>query len=335
MAKRKDIHRPSALVVADYAFIKYDYLPSGGDVLGDAMFLAEERARFNAHREKTGATYGENCSAGSCYVCGAAAVYTATFYHKPSNKYICTGLDCASNLDGGDPAAFKKNVKAGLEAAAGKKKAKAVLEAAGLGKAWELVEADALKRKTHAAAVKAYREANPEPELVEDKYGTLVMVGFPEHPVNSYEERTALDIISRLVKWGNISEKATNYLGVLLDKIERAPEIEAAKAAAKAVEKANEKPVPLVEGRVLVKGEVLTLRGEDGPYGHTTKMLVKCEGFKLWGTCPAALLDARVEKGDVVEFAASIKRSDRDEAFGFWSRPSKAKVVKEAEKEAA
>ena len=144
----------------------------------------------------------------------------------------------------------------------------------------------------------------------------------------SRDEYTALDIVSRLIKWGDISDKAQAFLATLLDRIERAPEIAAEKAAAKALEMTDAKPVPVVEGRVKVMGEVLTVKEQEGLYGIQTKMLVKSEaGFKLWGTVPAALV-GEVEKGSVVEFAAKIQRSDNDEFFGFFSRPSQAKVIK-------
>ena len=53
---RKDIHRPSALKVEDYHFIKFDYLPSGGDILGDASFLASGRGISGRIRRSTAAT---------------------------------------------------------------------------------------------------------------------------------------------------------------------------------------------------------------------------------------------------------------------------------------
>jgi hypothetical protein len=293
------------------------------------MFLAEGRAYFRAHMEKNGGHYAENKSAGNCYICGARCIYSATFWHKPSNEYIHCGLECSDKLECGDAASFKKNVKKALEANAGKRKAAAILGEAGLGKAWELYEADVAARKAFAVENKAWQEANPEPEYrsSDGGYG-IETVGAPKFKEYSREEVTALDIVSRLIKWGNISEKAQNYLGVLLDKIERAPEIAAEKAAAKALEMANAKPVPVVEGRVTVTGEVLSLKEQESMYGIVTKMLVKnADGWKVWGTVPAAIM-GEVERGSVVEFAAKVQKSDKDEFFGFFSRPSKAKVIK-------
>lgn len=291
---RKDIHRPAAIEPADYEFVAFDYLPSSPGDLGAAMFLAEQRKAKRAHMERTGGVYSGHEHGGLCHICGSVnAIYSASFYHAKSNRYIKTGLDCAQKLECAGIDAFKKNVKKAKEAAAGKRKAQAILQEKGLGKAWELYVGDTARDR----------------ELTRD-------------------ENTLFDIVSRLVKWGNISDKAAAFLGQLLDRIERAPEIAAEKAAAKALEMANAKPVPRSEGRVLVKGEVLSIKEQELMYGVQIRMLVKSEdGFKLFGSVPSAILD-KVERGSVVEFNASIKPSDDDKFFGFFSRPSKAKVIK-------
>jgi hypothetical protein len=291
---RKDIHRPAAIEPADYVFVAFDHLPGSSGDLGEALFMQEQRKYKRAHMARTGGKYSGHEHGGLCHVCGSVnAIYSATFYHEKSNSYIRTGLDCAQKLECAGIDAFKKNVKKAKEAAAGKRKAAAILAEAGLGKAWELYVGDTAR----------------------DRESTR-------------DENTLFDIVSRLVKWGNISDKALAFLATLLDRIERAPEIAAAKAAAKALELANAKPVPVVEGRVKVMGEVLSLKEQEGFYGIQLKMLVKTEGgFKLWGSVPSAIR-SEVERGSVVEFSAALQKSDNDEYFGFFSRPSKAKVIK-------
>ncbi|MBT1509345.1 hypothetical protein KIP88_02425 [Bradyrhizobium sp. SRL28] len=321
MAPRKDIHRPAAIEPADYVFVAFDYLPSDGDPLGAAMFLAEQRKYKRAHMEKSGGFYSQHEHGGLCHICGSVnAIYSASFYHAKSNSYIKAGLDCAQKLECEGIDAFRKNVKKAKEAAAGKRKAAAILAEAGLSKAWELYEADAAARKAHAAAYKEWREAgNSDDE--ED--------GAPKFKEYSRDELIVQDMVSKVVKYGNApSEKAQAFLKLLLDRIERAPEIAAEKAAAKALEMANAKPVPAVEGRMVVKGEVLSIREQEGFYGIQHKMLVKAaDGWKVWGSVPSSIL-GEVERGSVVEFNASLKQSDNDEYFGFFSRPSKAKVLK-------
>lgn len=57
-------------------------------------------------------------------------------------------------------------------------------------------------------------------------------------------------------------------------------------------------------------------------------MLVQHEtGYKLWGTVPSDLLSNGGLKGAAVEFTARVQRSDKDEKFGFFSRPTKARVL--------
>jgi len=329
MALRKDIHRPSALKVEDYHFIKFDYLPSGGDILGDASFLASGRAYFRSHMEKHGGHYAENKSAGNCYICGARCIYSATFWHKPSNEYIHCGLECSDKLECGDASSFKKNVKKALEANAGKRKAAAILEKAGVAKAWALWESEAAYRKAFAAEHKAWLEANADAEP--DYYGNVA--GAPKYNWGGKDEMIVLDMVSKVIKYGNApSDKALGFMKVLLDRIERAPEIAAEKAAAKAVELANSKPIPAVEGRVLIEGEVLSVKLKESFYGSVYKMLVKnADGWKVYGSAPAALIDAGLDKGDKVSFMAKVEASPDDPLFGFFSRPSKAKLVKKEE----
>jgi len=65
-------------------------------------------------------------------------------------------------------------------------------------------------------------------------------------------------------------------------------------------------------------------------YGLQYKMLVEVEtsegSFRVWGTIPGSILD-QVEKGCSVTLTATLKRSENDDSFGFFSRPAKATVV--------
>ena len=79
------------------------------------------------------------------------------------------------------------------------------------------------------------------------------------------------------------------------------------------------------EGRRTVTGTVLTIKCQETMYGTSVKMLVKCDGYKLWGTCPASL-DA--ERGDQVEMTATV--SAKEVGFGFFARPTKARVLADA-----
>jgi hypothetical protein len=56
-------------------------------------------------------------------------------------------------------------------------------------------------------------------------------------------------------------------------------------------------------------------------------MLVQDDrGFKVWGSVPSNLYDA---KGRSVSFSAAIQPSEDDDKFGFFKRPTKAKFNEE------
>lgn len=115
------------------------------------------------------------------------------------------------------------------------------------------------------------------------------------------------------------------------------------------------KPVP--EGRQEIVGEIISRRvdSERTRYGHDIdvyKILILCDGFKLWGNCPDDIIDAvfptyttaeRAEnsisndevfkdmpKGLMMKMRATLKRSQRDESFGFYSRPFKPELTNDA-----
>ena len=84
---RTDIHRPAALITEDYEYVlAYDQHPEEGD-----------RRALQAYLARTGRTFGENHSAGSCYHCGARARYVAVLLHKPTGDLIKVGEQCLDN----------------------------------------------------------------------------------------------------------------------------------------------------------------------------------------------------------------------------------------------
>jgi len=98
MTRRTDIHRPSAIVPADYDFIGFNYLPTDRDLSG--IFPAfNDRALIRAHMQRTGGTWSGHEHAGNCHICGAHCIYTATFHHRPTNVYIRCGLTCTDGLE--------------------------------------------------------------------------------------------------------------------------------------------------------------------------------------------------------------------------------------------
>ena len=75
----------------------------------------------------------------------------------------------------------------------------------------------------------------------------------------------------------------------------------------------------------MVTGAILSIRGQDSPWGFVNKMLVRDDsGFKVWVTCPA---QAEGQRGSKVTFTATIEPSRDDPKFGFGKRPAKLTVL--------
>lgn len=93
-------------------------------------------------------------------------------------------------------------------------------------------------------------------------------------------------------------------------------------------ERANEVRVPCPIGRVTIIGKVVSTDAKDTDYGTRYVMTVRDDrGFTVWGSQPSGLY---VNVGDRIEFTASVERSDRDECFGFYKRPTKASIIAES-----
>jgi hypothetical protein len=292
---RTDIHRPAAINPEDYEYVGIECLKI--EDLGDAEFAMRERERIQAHMARTGGTYSDHAHGGNCHVCGASAIYTVLFHHAATNTYIRTGGDCAEKLDLGNAEIFRSKLAAARDCAAaarelkaGKTKAKALLAEAGLETAWGIYAAGWQKDEGR-------------------------------------EEETVRDIVGKLVRYGDMSDKQAAFLASLVDRIGRRAEI----AAERAAEAEAAAPVPVTESRVKVRGKVLTKRAEDSCFGRyertVIKVLVKhADGYKLWGNLPDSLA-TEVAAGDEIEFDARVKRSDKDPKFGFFSRPTKARKL--------
>lgn len=288
--KRTDIYRPSAINPADFDYVAFDYIKIEG--MFDCARLTAERSVKAAHMAKTGGKYSQHEHGGSCHICGASALYTVTFWNRVTNEYIRTGHDCAQKMSFGmgDFDAFHRAVSDALEARAGKKKALVILENAGVGEAWGIYTGDRTAFK--------------------------------------YEEVTLSDIVSKLVKYGAVSDKSIDYLRILLNKIADRPRVDAQRAEEYAL--ANDAP----EGRVTVVGEVVSAKWQESHFGEQYKMLVKHgEGWKVWVTVPVAF--GQVNKGDFVTFVATLKRSKDDSKFAFGSRPTGKSIVPKPTRDAS
>jgi len=278
---RTDIHRPSAINPEDYKFVGCDYY---GPNHGDYVF--QDRVNIRQHLERTGGSYSDHEHGGSCHVCGAHAHYVAVYHHPETNKYIVTGEDCAAKIDNGEARAFRnvrKHISISRARNIKREKAKEILEKEGLIAAWDL-----------------YNNSNRE---------------------DKYEENTICNIVGNLIQYGSISDKASNFVKVLLSKIENRAEV----ARIAAEKKLNAKVIPFNRVRATIVGVVISKKQVDTPYGSAIKILVEhADGWKIWGSKPSGL---GIERGDKIEFDAKIEISKDDPKFGFFSRPTKARVL--------
>lgn len=84
---------------------------------------------------------------------------------------------------------------------------------------------------------------------------------------------------------------------------------------------------PVIEGRIVITGKILSVKERFSAYGSVLKITVKDDrGFKVWGTLPSAIAGQGC-KGRRVTFTATVKASDDDETFGLYSRPVKAELL--------
>lgn len=291
---RHDIHRPSLADPADYEYVGAFY-QGASEALHDAYrYDHAEIARWQRENPTVATFDGNHAQRGTCDHCGAAFHHGVLFLHVPTNELVSVGHVCASNT-------------IGLPSRAAK------------------ARKDAEERAKLNTKVDAYRAENP------DVYEFLV------DAVEGGQERFdfVLDVARKLRKYGELSERQTAAIRRIMEQRRRR----------QAERDANPEPTPeqpLGEGRYLIEGEIVSAKIQDGIYGPQTKMLVKLtDGNKVWGTCPASVEDAsyRMDRpGDSiydrltglhVRFTAQVTRSEKDEHFGFFKRPTGAAIVEE------
>ena len=128
---------------------------------------------------------------------------------------------------------------------------------------------------------------------------------------------------------GFVSHKSMGIAASIISAHQRATEKELERKR----ERAESAPVPVTDERITVTGQIIKVGFKEGwGYNDPARKVITVRddhGFKLWGTCPSAI--DRAEQGDRVTFTARVERSDRDETFGFFSRPTKPAIVEAEE----
>jgi hypothetical protein len=313
MTRRNDKHAPSTFDPA-----AYDY--QGTVYVGPS----EDGADYNdphawAQLRDFGFKGGNFDKKGTCDHCGARFSYGAVFQHT-DGKAICVGHTCAAR-------AFAYPSRA----------------------AYDLDQVKA--RVAGGRKVAKFCDAH--------KDGAALLEAF------KVDHHIIADMHRRLKRWGKLSDKQVAF--ALRLAAEASKTAEEKEAEAKRREEENTARPDVVDGRRTVTGKIVSTRVQEGHYGTQYKMLfVGDDGEKLWGSIPRALLDAmgkecgrlfdaaaeafeagdeaesdRLQdlarkmdqgyahtiKGARVEFAATVEASKDDPKFGFYKRPSKAKIL--------
>ena len=88
------------------------------------------------------------------------------------------------------------------------------------------------------------------------------------------------------------------------------------------------KDAPVItEGKYEFTGTVVSKKLHSGRFGDAWKMIIESSsGNKLWGSVPNKLVDT-INVGMKVKMIATVKLSDNDDHFGFYSRPSNVEVL--------
>lgn len=288
---RTDTHRPSVLDPAEYEQVgSFDAHHEDG---------YEEIAPGFEHHEYS----GDHAYTGRCGHCGQAIRYGVIFHHEPSDTLIAVGLTCAGTL--------------GLKSLS-EKEIKAKAEYHRILKAIERFKQERPENAEVAAYFEAREQAQAAYHEALGEWNEQGGIGSAPRPTVRHNDFLS-DVARKLRRYGSLSEAQVN--AVLKIKARNAEfdakrEAEAAKLAEVA---------PLAEGRYEITGEVVSTKWVDNDFGGTLKMLVKMEdGNKVYGSVPSAI---NVERGDKVTFTAKVERSDNDEHFGFFSRPTRAEVI--------
>jgi len=321
---RNDVHRPVEFNPEDYEYVGgFDNQPPPGSFVGETgdfevadgvVIQATNYANANycymrgLLEASATARYGDGYQ---CDHCGAHIRYVAVYRHKPTGDHIAVGETCADGRLPLDKATFDKLRKtASLD-----RKRQALKKAA----------RDRLAELDADIAVVLDRETDRE-TLSPPARETW------DHPIIS-------DIRQRLWMYGKVSDPQVSLVRRIMEQesAEQPPPIQ---------------EVPVPEGHYVIEGTVKAMKWQESQWGGQVKMLVEVEtptgNYRVWGTLPRTLSDLyeidsgprlanggfdvrRTPKGigRKVQFQATVERSGKDESFGFYSRPTQAKLIEE------
>jgi len=126
-----------------------------------------------------------------------------------------------------------------------------------------------------------------------------------------------------LARWGALTPKQT----AAIEKW-RTRSIEREQTREQETDRFGVRPA-LPEGHRAIEGLVISTKWKDTRYGPAYKMLIlEDDGNKVFGTVPANLPHSAEIVNERIFLVATVTRSDRDEHFGFFSRPTGAELLR-------
>lgn len=325
--KRTDKFRPSVIDPTKFTYVSMYYLGSSDEVWESLCGEMDDQFEVQAAHEAAhpGFTHAGHGWKGRCDCCGARHLFGAVFHTTESNTYISIGNTCAGKMNLGNPVAFKRFREQ--------------------VNTWKIHQERVAKARTYLATVNL--------TAMLDMYMDKANVS------REFPEVTLRDMCSKVIGWGNeLSEKQQAFAHKLLKQIADRPAL----LAAKELEDANRKPVPVTDKRLTIVGKVISAKYDQGgwvdgqsfPRPESIKIvIVHADGWKVWGSAPADIYGfvgyhpyvegqpvkhrsmedaARDLVGKTVQLDARVTPSDKDCKFGFFKRPTKGKVVDEAVK---
>lgn len=291
---RNDIHRPSEVDPTAYTYvtsIDLDETFRGPD----ARQRREARTQLE-HRLRAGSPH-DRC--GQCAHCGAGLRYVAVMQYGPDHQLLPWGHDCLETLGMLDSKAAAKL------------------------RQLKLARQRRVTAELNQAAVEEFQQAEPElfawMQQVRDEghdfeFVRSVVGQFFSDPVRGLTEGQMRGLRKCFEGWKKYQAK----------KAEREQE----------AERTDRQEVPNGNQRIKVRGRVLTIDERENDYGWRLVMTVEDDkGFRVWGTAPNAIADVLGQHFDkdgdpiYVEFMARVNQSEDDRYFGFFSRPTKARVL--------
>lgn len=231
----------------------------------------------------------------SCDFCGTAIRYEYWIL-SADNRKSKVGCDCIFKLNQSDKlTSDAKRAKRDHDRAVREARKQAKRE-----------ERRAARKAQAAEAAEAYVKDNPE-------FAGLLTGEFDGNAILK-------DMARNLREWGSLTPNQEAFARNLIEEM-KANGGMTEREREEAEYEAAKKPAP--EGRVEVEGKVVHFKTVQGfGYNQTTlKMLVICDGFKVWCTAPTGGDD--FSKGDRIRFTVTLTRSDKDEDFAFGKRPTK------------